>query len=242
VAPNTEPKFALLLAAGGRGLRFGGGSVPKQFVELLGIPIYVWSLSTLLEHELINSAVVVAPAEMIAIVQEQLAMHARRFKGKPIDVVAGGDTRQKSVYLGLQSGNFKSADYVLIHDAARPFLNREIVDRVVSGVIKYGACTVGISPADTIKKIDGEWISETVSRDSLIQVQTPQAARCDWLLAAHEKAEREGHATTDDAAVLEYAGHRVAVIEGGPLNIKLTQPDDLILAKALASIVLTDRL
>lgn len=238
------PTFAAVLAAGGRGLRFGGNgnSVPKQFIELLGIPIYVWSLSTLLENESINRAVIVAPPDMVPTIEDQLPAYNSRFQNKPIKVVAGGDTRQRSVYLGIKSLADDPPDHVIIHDAARPFLSADIVDRAVAGVIKYGACTTGIPPADTIKRIDGELVLDTLSRDSLVLVQTPQAGRYDWLLEAHEMAERAGHVTTDDAAILEFAGHKVGIVGGAPYNLKLTQPEDMILAKALASIVLTDRL
>lgn len=238
------------MAAAGRGLRFGGGSTPKQFIELLGIPIYVWSLSTLLKSKRISRAVIVAPPDMVPVIRDQLPEQAARLNGKPVLVVAGGDTRQRSVYLGLRSfandppqdPAISSPDYVLVHDAARPFLTDEIVERVIDGVIKFGACTTGVPPSDTIKKVIGELVLETLSRDSLVLVQTPQAARYDWLLAAHAHAERQEHATTDDAAVLEFAGHKVGIVSGAPYNLKLTQPDDLILAKALASIVLADRL
>lgn len=231
-----------MLAAGGSGLRFGSGTVPKQFVELLGVPIYVWSLSALLENDRICRAVIVAAPDMVPLIEKQLHEHVSRLRGKPVNVVAGGDTRQRSVYLGLKSLSADPVNYVLIHDAARPFLNGEIVDRVIDGVIKYGACTTAVTPSDTIKTVDGELILETLSRDLLVLVQTPQAARYDWLLAAHTQAEEQGHATTDDAAVLEFAGHRVGIVRGAAHNLKLTQPDDLILAKALASIILADRL
>jgi 2-C-methyl-D-erythritol 4-phosphate cytidylyltransferase len=215
---------------------------PKQFIELQTIPIYVWSLSTLLNHPAISRAVIAAPPAMVATVGRQLGKYVPLLHGKRVDLIPGGDTRQKSVYLGLQKLRATPVDYVLVHDAARPFLTPDLVDRVITGVIKYGACTTGIPCSDTIKRISGEQVLETVSRDDLALVQTPQAARYDWLLAAHEKCEREGHATTDDAAVLEFAGHRIGIVRGASSNIKITEPGDLVLAKALASIVLADRL
>lgn len=234
--------MAAILAAGGRGLRFGGGSTPKQFVELNGLPIYMWSLSTLLSNDRINSAVVVVPPDMVALMTEQLAEHESRLHGKKASVIVGGDTRQKSVYLGIQSLSHAEIDYALIHDAARPFLTGPIVDRVISAVIEYGACTTAIPPADTIKKIDAEFVAETLNRDSLVMVQTPQAGRFSWLLSAHAQAQADNYATTDDAAILEHAGHRVAIVHGAPFNLKITRPDDLILAKALATFILKDRL
>jgi 2-C-methyl-D-erythritol 4-phosphate cytidylyltransferase len=242
LAPNTEPTFAVVLAAGGRGLRFGGeAGVPKQFIELQGTPIYVWALSTLLASKFIGRAVIAAPPDMVAQLQKQLPDYISQLHEKPVSVVAGGDTRQASVFEAVKSLSFDPPDYILVHDAARPFLTADLVDRVVEGVIKYGACTVGIPCADTIKKSDGEHVAETISRDSMVLVQTPQAARYDWLFAAHEQCERDGYATTDDAAVLEHAGHKVGIVRGARHNLKLTEPEDLILAKALASIVFRDQ-
>jgi 2-C-methyl-D-erythritol 4-phosphate cytidylyltransferase len=215
---------------------------PKQFIELETIPIYVWSLSTLLRHPAISRAVIAAPPAMVATVGRQLGKYVPLLHGKRVDLIPGGDTRQKSVYLGLQKLRATPVDYVLVHDAARPFLTADLVDRVITGVIKYGACTTGIPCSDTIKRVSGEQVLETVSRDNIALVQTPQAARYDWLLAAHAKCQAEGHATTDDASVLEYAGHRIGIVRGASSNIKITEPDDLVLAKALASIVLADRL
>jgi 2-C-methyl-D-erythritol 4-phosphate cytidylyltransferase len=242
VDSSNEPVIGAILAAGGRGLRFGGGAMPKQFLELLGLPIYIWSLRTLLENRRISRAVIVAPEDLVSTISDQVGAYRSKLGDKPVYVVAGGDTRQRSVYQGMRSMSGSSVDYVLIHDAARPFLTGEIVDRTIDGVIKYGACTTGIPPSDTVKTVEGEHVVETLSRDKLVLVQTPQAARYDWLVAAHERAEEAGHATTDDAAILEFAGHRVGIVSGAPYNLKLTHGDDLVLAKALATIVLADRL
>lgn len=240
---GTNPTFAVVLAAGGQGLRMGTtDGAPKQFIELENIPIYVWSLSRLLSHPAISRAVIAAPPNMVATVGRQLAKFVPFLHGKRVDIVPGGDTRQKSVSLGLQKLRANPVDYVLVHDAARPFLTHALVDRVVNAVIKYGACTTGIPCSDTIKRVSGEEVLETLSRSDIALVQTPQAARYDWLLAAHEKCECEGVSTTDDAAVLEYSGHRIGIVRGASTNIKITEPEDLVLAKALATILLADRL
>jgi 2-C-methyl-D-erythritol 4-phosphate cytidylyltransferase len=175
---------------------------------------------------------------MVAESKRQLDRYSEEFAGKSIKVVPGGATRQESVYLGLvELDNDPRPDYVLVHDAARPFITRELVERSVNGAIEYGAFSTGMPPADTIKRIEGSEIKETLDRSNLILVQTPQGGRFDWLLAAHKKAAIEGAATTDDAAILEAAGHRVSIIRGASFNLKITQPDDLVLAEALADIV-----
>ncbi len=250
------PVFAAILAAGGSGTRFAAGApgtfsrsestslkkLPKQFLQLQGSPIYVWSLATLLAVPAIARVVMVVPPDMVLTVQDALVSVHSRFPQKILQVVPGGDTRQASVFCGLRALNPNPPDYVLVHDAARPFLTAEIVERVIAGVTACGACTTGVPPADTIKKIMGDTIAETLIRDELLLVQTPQAARFNWLLSAHELAAASCLATTDDAAVLENAGHRVGIVRGASFNIKITQPEDLVFAEALATIVFADRL
>lgn len=241
--PSTAPTFAAVLAAGGRGLRMGtADGAPKQFIKLNDIPIYVWSLSRLLAHPAVSRAVIAAPPDMVVTIARGLGQYVPYLHGKRVDVVPGGDTRQRSVYLALKKLPETGIDFVLVHDAARPFLTTDLVDRVARAVTRFGACTMAIPCTDTINRISGEQLTETLSREGIALVQTPQAARYDWLLAAHEKCERDGYATTDDASVLQYAGHRIGIVRGASSNIKITEPDDLILAKALASILLTDRL
>jgi 2-C-methyl-D-erythritol 4-phosphate cytidylyltransferase len=244
--PLPAHSYAAILAAGGRGTRLSAGAskgaLPKQFMELRGNPIYVWSLTTLLAVPSIREAVMVVPPDMVQSVKDKLGELSDQFPGKALNVVPGGDTRQASVFNGLKSLKPNSPEYVLIHDAARPFLTKEIVDRVLEGVTTFGACTTGVPPADTIKKVDGQIIAETLIRDELLLVQTPQAGKFSWLIEAHDRAEKSGIATTDDAAILELAGHKVGIVRGASYNVKITQPEDLILAEALASIVFADRL
>lgn len=211
-------------------------------MELSGRPIYVWSLTTLLAVPAIKEVVMVVPQDLIADVEEQLDRLRPSFSEKALRVVPGGDTRQASVFCGLKSMKPNPPDFVLIHDAARPFLSIEVVERVIEGVTEYGACTTGIRPADTIKKTDGNMVGLTLDRDELLLVQTPQAGRFDWLISAHDQAASSGFATTDDAAILESASHKVGIVRGASFNIKITQPEDLILAEALSRIVLVDRL
>jgi 2-C-methyl-D-erythritol 4-phosphate cytidylyltransferase len=246
--PSEAHSYAAILAAGGRGTRFaassdtGNGGLPKQFMQLRGSPIYVWSLTTLLAVPAIASAVMVVPAEMVQDVRRTVDELAAVYPNKALRVVPGGDTRQASVFEGLKILEAEAPEFVLIHDAARPFLTRDIIDRVIEGVTTFGACTTGMPPSDTIKKVEGDVVAETLRRDELLLVQTPQAGRFSWLLAAHESAKRSGIATTDDAAILESAGHEVGIVRGASYNVKITQPEDLILAEALAAIVFADRL
>lgn len=243
----AQGRISVILAAGGRGTRFAHTgrdttSLPKQYIDLGGYPIFVWSLECLMRCESVRDAVIVAPPDVVTETERQIDLLAEKFAGKEIRVVPGGASRQESVYLGLCALESNAPDFVMIHDAARPFLTPEIVNRVRDSVMAGGACTVAIPASDTIKKVSDGIVSETLSRESLYLVQTPQAGKFSWLIDAHRKALLEGSVVTDDAAILEMNGHRVSIVDGATYNIKITQPDDMILAKALLHIVLHDRL
>jgi 2-C-methyl-D-erythritol 4-phosphate cytidylyltransferase len=161
-----------------------------------------------------------------------------------IDVIAGGATRQESVYRALHHIKQRGAtDYVVIHDAARPFLSSKMLSDAVECVTTRGACTIGTPVSDTLKKAeltnDGPGlIIETVDRHNLYAVQTPQAAPLDLLLACHEKAREQNIGVTDDAAILETFGHRVVIFPGQNHNIKITVAEDLRAGELLAPLFL----
>lgn len=233
-APAKLSVCAILAAAGiGTRLREGTEELAKQFLELAGKPIYQWPLLVLSRKPEIDRIVVVTLAEMVSKIACQVADLG--LSGK-VSVIAGGVTRQESVRLGLEAlARLDPApDIVLVHDAARPFLTSEIVDATISAARAHGACTACVPASDTIKRVEDDLVVETLDRESLVLVQTPQAARFDWLMAAHEKAVAQGLATTDDAALLEAAGYPVAVVAGSPSNLKITERHDLAVAEALA--------
>jgi 2-C-methyl-D-erythritol 4-phosphate cytidylyltransferase len=240
VRPDSPRSFttAAILVAAGSGSRFSDrqdSGQTKQFLDLRGRPLYAWSLTALLVHSDIDPVVVVTVPEMVAAIETA-------FSSPKLHVTTGGATRQESVFRGLcYLETHGKPDYVLVHDAARPFLDPELIDATIDAVQKYGACTVATPASDTIKKVNGDLISETLDRDQLVLVQTPQAARFDWLIAAHRQAIDLALGTTDDAAVLEAAGHPVAVVHGSRWNIKITRPEDLIVAEALADRILRSK-
>lgn len=256
------PKIAAILAAGGMGARFAaslnaqeGASalvshkkqsaavrVPKQFLQLKGCPIFVWSLEILLASPSVACAIVVSPPDMVTEVQAHIKPLGSRFSEKKLKVVPGGETRQQSVYMGLVALEEEGPDYVLVHDAARPFLTSELLERFLACMVATGACTTALPASDTIKRVDHGKLAETLDRESLILVQTPQGGRFDWLLQAHKKAANEEQATTDDAAVLSLAGHDVSIVNGASYNVKITRAEDMVLADALAAILFADRL
>lgn len=256
MSPESKTDFAAVIAAGGSGSRFSAGAASasfkshtsaksKQFLELHGRPLYWWSVLAMSKHPLICRIILVAPSAVLDdISQEAKSLSANYGLRQSLEFTVGGDSRQESVFRALQHLDADGAepDFVLIHDAARPFLDFETVDRVIKHAIEYDACTVGAPVSDTIKRVDGDKVLETIPRDQLVAVQTPQAGRFRELLAAHQEARRSGFNTTDDAALLEWAGKDVRVVPGPACNLKVTQALDLILAQALGDFLLKDPL
>ena len=210
-------KVAALIPAAGSGTRLGQG--PKAFVQVAGRSLLERSVSALIGH--VDEVLVALPAGM--------ALPAG-VRARP---VVGGATRQESVLRLLEA---TGAELVLIHDAARPFLEAATVRAVLAAVRATGAATASHPVADTLVRAEGELWGEQVERAGLWAVQTPQAGRRDWLLAAHRRADAEGHAVTDDAGLLHWAGHEVRLVPGGAALFKVTTPGDLQLAEALAAV------
>lgn len=140
-----------------------------------------------------------------------------------IKIVRGGKTRQESVFNALK--NLNSPDFVLIHDGARPFISKNIIEQTCRDVQKYNAVIVAVRVKDTIKQVDNKLITATLARETLWQAQTPQAFEYKLILDAHKKLEGQNY--TDDAGMLESLGVHVFISEGEYSNIKITTPDDL---------------
>jgi 2-C-methyl-D-erythritol 4-phosphate cytidylyltransferase len=232
----SKYRTAAVLAAAGSGSRYTDGSVPKQFVDLAGKPLYRWSLERLCFSDCIDLIVITALNEAVEDIQSQVQDLSQ---SKPIHVIAGGATRQLSVYRGLEylESIMKPLDdrvLTLVHDAARPFLSRSLIDSVLMAAKEHGAATVALPVSDTVKLICDMVIEETLDRKHLALVQTPQAARLNRLIEAHRSAIIHGISTTDDAAILEKFGIKVHVVSGSPFNIKITSPADMELASLLA--------
>lgn len=211
-------KTLALIVAAGRGHRFGG-ALAKQYVELDGRPILRHTAEALAAHPAIDGIrVVIHPDDRTLYDQ---AMHGFD-AGAPID---GGETRQDSVRLGLDALAAEMPDYVLIHDAARPFIDRETVGRVIEALERASGAVPVLPLVDTIKRVDGERITGTEDRAHLWRAQTPQGFRFTPILKAHHQV--VGQNLTDDAAVGETAGLDVVWVEGNDANIKITTGEDL---------------
>jgi len=230
---NTAFEMALIVVAAGRGSRAGDG-VPKQYRSLAGKPLIAQTLGALLRA---------APAALIlpVIHKDDLELYkssTRAFGTAPnlAPPVYGGATRQASVRHGLEAlcEHNNAPKFVLIHDAARPFVSDTLVYRAITAANIYGAAVPGVPLSDTVKEIDTEGrIVATPPRARLRAVQTPQAFRFDLILDAHRKAAASGVLDlTDDAAVGEWAGHRIHVFAGEDSNMKITTAEDLARAEA----------
>jgi 2-C-methyl-D-erythritol 4-phosphate cytidylyltransferase len=232
---SAKYRTAAVLAAAGLGVR-SESVIPKQFVELAGKPLYRWPLERLYLSDCIDLIVVAVIDEAVDDIQKQV----KDLSGsKPVHVIAGGATRQLSVLQGLTylENILEASDIMtlaLVHDAARPFLSKSLIADVVTAAAEFGAATAAVSVSDTVKKVADSVITETLDREHLMLVQTPQAARLDWLIEAHRSAISHGINTTDDAAILEKFGKKVHTVTGSPFNIKITTPADMELAILLA--------
>lgn len=192
------------------------GEAPKQFRELGGVTVVGRSVRALAACEGLAGIVVVLPPGELdgprgAAVRALPAVAA---------VVGGGPTRMHSSLAGVEAA--AGAEHVLVHDAARPFVSAALVAAVLEATRRHGAAVPALRPHETVKRLDGGFVAETLDRGALRLAQTPQGARLDWLRAALRDAAAAGVETTDDAQALERAGHRVALVEGEPGNVKLT--------------------
>ena len=223
-------KIYAVVVAAGKGERMATDTA-KQFILLCGKPLILYSLEIFDSIEAIEGIVLVVAAENITYVYESLlAKHT--FK-KKVTVVAGGYNRQQSVLNGLNSIPY-DAEFVAIHDGARPLITEDIVSKSIDEALYHGAVAVGVPVKDTIKMVDTQnFVSSTPMRDKLWIVQTPQIFRYETILAAHKKALEDGFIGTDDSILAERSGVRVKMMQGSYRNIKITTSEDLILAQEL---------
>lgn len=213
-----------LIVAAGSGTRLGG-EVPKQYLALAGRAVLRHSVETFLRHPAISAVRVVISAEHRALYDSAIAGLAI------LPPVTGGASRQDSVRHGLESLAELRPDCVLIHDAARPFLTKDIVDRTLAALDDVPGAVVAVPVTDTLKRGQDGRVAGTVDRSALWRAQTPQAFRYAEILAAHRQA--KGATMTDDAAVAEAAGLPVKLVMGADDNFKITTADDLQRAQRL---------
>jgi 2-C-methyl-D-erythritol 4-phosphate cytidylyltransferase len=223
-----ERNCAVIVAAG-KGTRIGG-NISKQFIEICEKPVLYYTLNAFSKSELISEIYLVLSKEHIDYCKENII---DRYKfNKKIVIVEGGAERQQSVYNGLKA--IGQCDVVLIHDGARPFVSDEIIREGIDKAKQYGACACGVTPKDTIKIKDSLGYSiDTPERNTLYAVQTPQCFNYKTIVECHEKIKEMGVSVTDDTMVVERFGHKVFLFAGDYKNIKITTPEDIILAEGM---------
>jgi 2-C-methyl-D-erythritol 4-phosphate cytidylyltransferase len=219
-----------VVPAAGLGSRMGG-TTPKQYLSLGGLPLLVYSLQVFEHLEIIREIILSVPASDLEYCRREIV---KPFGLKKVTkVVAGGTRRQDSVWNGLAAIS-PIPDGVLVHDGVRPFIEEKVVRKVIHCAGQTGAAVVAMPFHDTVKRVDlAGIIQETLKREELWQIQTPQVFRYDWLIEAYQQAQEQQWAVTDDASLLERMGYPVSVVEGSCFNIKVTKPEDLLFGEAI---------
>lgn len=219
-----------IVVAGGKGSRMGQ-DISKQYIKLLGKEIIVRTLEVFNAVEKIDEIILVVPCEDIEFCREYII--EKNHINKVSKIVQGGKERQESVYNGLL--NCKSdTEIVIIHDGARPFVTKEIIEKSIECAMEHGACTTAVPVKDTIKTVGEDMFAiSTPDRKCLFAVQTPQTFKYNLILRAHKEALLNNIIGTDDTMLVENLELRVRILEGSYKNIKITTPEDLIFAEVI---------
>ena len=230
-ASINSMRITAIVPAAGRGTRLGA-TVPKQFIELEGRPVLVHCLGVLDNVELISAIIVSASQSETEIIRKMIKDFCIK---KVTDVVEGGKERTQSVRNAFN--RISSADYVLIHDAVRPFITESAVVDVIHAGISYGAAISAVPVTDTVKFADKDnIIVKNIERNGLWLAQTPQVFSYDLLSEAYRMYDRNPVEATDESGIMELQGTKVKIVQGSIFNIKITTESDLILAKLIAGI------
>src|SRR5215469_11322654 len=226
-------RVAAIIPAAGLGTRMGT-DVPKQFLELDGMPLVIFTLRRLASCAEITDFFIATRAEDVLVLQDKVAKCGL---GRPARVIHGGDTRQQSVANALAQVD-SSTEVVLVHDAVRPFVRRDQIARVIGEARTRGGAILGIPAIDTVKEVkraslpeDVALITTTIPRERIVLAQTPQAFRHEILRDAFRKAQQDDAVGSDEAQLVERLGHDVFVVLGSERNLKITRPADMELAR-----------
>lgn len=220
-------QYEVVLPAAGSGKRMGAGQ-NKLFLKLLKKPILIHTLEVFQQDPFCTGIwLAVKPEERIYIQELLDEYRITKVKGLP----DGGAERQHSVHSCMKE--MQQVDIVLVHDAARPFITHNIIGNLVQSAHDFGAAIAGVRAKDTMKKVRNGVIEETVDRDSLWMIQTPQAFRFDLIVEAEDVAEKVGFLGTDEAMLVERLGHTVHIVESSYENVKMTTQEDLLFGEAI---------
>ena len=228
----TERKLnTAIIPAAGIGARMHADRA-KQMLELDGVPVLVRTLQRFEQCEAVDQIILALQPNLTS---EVLALISRYNLSKVARVVGGGAERQDSVYRGLQVVGVETAGIIVVHDAVRPFIRPDEIRAVIDRASSTGAALMALAATDTIKQAKSGRVQRTLDRRRIYYAQTPQAFRINVIRDAFERAYADGFMGTDESQLVERLGHRVSVVEGSPINIKITRPFDLRLAEAIQS-------
>jgi len=221
---------AAIIVAAGQGIRMRE-SLRKQYLPLAGHPILAHTLMAIGKRDLVDHIYLVVPRDDFDFCRENVLSVLDGFRN--VELVAGGERRQESVCKGLQQIE-GGCSIVIIHDGVRPFVRKDQIDACIEGAGTFGACILGIPAYDTLKQVDNSGnIVATTPRDAIWLAQTPQVFHYDLIKKAHDQARLDGFQGTDDASLVERLGATVKIIRGSRSNIKITNKEDLDIARAL---------
>lgn len=225
------PKTWALIVAGGKGVRMGGNT-PKQYLPLQGRPVLSHTLEPFLLCESVDALILAVPGKDFRFVEKDILKSLRI--NKKLFLVPGGESRQESVANGLERIREEGADksdLVAVHDGVRPLISKKRIEAVIRIANLTGAAILGVAALDTMKKVNEKAeISETLERSRIFHAQTPQVFNWEIIVHAYAHAKEKGITGTDDAFLVEKTGQTVTLVPGDRTNIKITQPDDLLLA------------
>lgn len=221
---------SVIVAAAGMSNRMGS-KINKQFIDIDNKPVLAHTLKKFEESSYVDEIILISKEEEVEYCRKEIV---KKYGFKKIKkIIKGGKERQDSIYNGILALN-ERCDIVLTHDGARPFVRKENIEDGIEGVLEHGACVIGVPVKDTIKVIDEEEnIHHTPKRSMLWAAQTPQCFWRSLLQKGYEYAIGEGIVGTDDSSLVEKAGYNVRMIRGNYDNIKITTPEDLIIAESL---------
>lgn len=218
---------SVVVAAAGSSTRMGGPD--KLFLELGGRPVLIHTLTALNRSPAVDEIIVVARADDISFVAN---LCKENLISKVVKVIAGGDSRLKSVYNGIQAVS-QDAEIIAIHDGARPFVTDDILTVVINTAAKYSAAAPAVPVSSTVKQAKNGIVIKTVDRSDLFEIQTPQAFSAELIKGALQNAVDKSLYITDDCMAVEALGCPVRLTEGSRLNIKLTTQADVVFAEAI---------
>jgi 2-C-methyl-D-erythritol 4-phosphate cytidylyltransferase len=216
-----------IIAAAGIGRRMGSGG--KQYLPLRGEPVLAHALRAFQACFEVYQIIIVSAEVDIDRCRDLVKKYDF---GKVTQIIKGGEERQDSVFNALQVVP-KQAEIVVVHDGARPLVTPEIIKRSLDELEGWDGVIVGVPAKDTLKLVEAQAVVETLDRERIWQVQTPQVFRADLLTEAYRAAITKGYYGTDDAALMEQLGYKIKVTMGSYENIKITTPEDLVIAEAI---------